>query len=230
MITNKKTVQVWNPLIRIGHWTLVVAFFIAYFTDEDLIAFHAWAGYIVGVYVLIRMFWGLVGDKYACFSNFVYSPARVFGGLRDLITRTPQHYIGHNPAGGAMVVALLISLAGTAVSGMKLYAIEENKGPFSMSAKQVQSQLQAVSVIADAKAEDNDDGDEDEESKLSVNERELSDDGENYWEKLHEALANLTLWLVFLHIAGVIASSIVDKEKLVKAMLTGKKEIDDTYK
>jgi cytochrome b len=52
---------------------------------------------------------------------------------------------------------------------------------------------------------------------------------EKRWEEIHEALVNITLLLVFLHIGGIIMSSIVDKEKLVKAMFTGKKEIDDRF-
>ncbi len=49
MTTIKKTVKVWGPLIRIGHWTLVIAFFTAYFTEDDFMNLHAWAGYIVGI-------------------------------------------------------------------------------------------------------------------------------------------------------------------------------------
>lgn len=229
MTNNKKAVQVWEPLIRIGHWTLVIAFFTAYFTEDDLMTQHVWAGYIVGAYVLIRVLWGFVGSKHARFNNFVYSPAKIFSYLKNLIACKPQHYIGHNPAGGAMVVALLLSLAGTTLTGMKLYAVEENKGPFSVSAKQVQTQIQSATLISEDKAEDNDNEDEGEESEIINNDHEVNKQGEKYWEELHELFANLTLLLVFLHIIGVVVSSYIDKEKLVKAMLTGKKQIDDTY-
>jgi cytochrome b len=225
MINDKKTLKVWEPLIRIGHWTLVIAFFTAYFTEDDFMTLHAWAGYVVGAYLLIRILWGFVGGKYARFSNFVYSPVKIIGYLKNLITRKPQHYIGHNPAGGAMVIALLLSLSATALTGLKLYAVEDNKGPFAISAIQAETQIQAFSLISVAKAEE----DEDEESELIDNEKEADKQGEAYWEELHEIFANLTLLLVFLHILGVAISSYIDKEKLVKAMLTGKKDIDDTY-
>lgn len=227
MTTIKKAVKVWSPLIRIGHWTLVIAFFTAYFTEDDFMNLHAWAGYIVGVYLLTRILWGFVGGKYTRFSNFVYAPAKVIGYLKNLLARKAQHYIGHNPAGGVMVVALLLSLTGTTFTGMKLYAVEENKGPFAITAHQVQTQIQSVSLITDAKAEDDDD--EDKEPEAINNSDKVDKEAEEFWEELHELFANLTLLLVFLHIGGVIASSIIDKEKLVKAMLTGKKEIDDTY-
>lgn len=229
MTDNKKAVQVWNPLIRIGHWTLAIAFFTAYFTEDDFITQHVWAGYIVGAYVLIRVLWGFVGGKQVRFSNFVYSPAKIFGYLKNLIMLKPQHYIGHNPAGGVMVVALLLSLVGTTLTGLKLYAVEDNKGPFAISAKQVQTHIQSASLISVAKAEDNDNEDEGEVSELTNNGHEVNEQDEEYWEELHELFANLTLVLVFLHIVGVIVSSYVDKENLVKAMLTGEKEIDDTY-
>jgi cytochrome b len=229
MTHNKKTVKVWSPLIRIGHWALVISFFTAYFTEDDFITLHVWAGYIVGAYVLIRVLWGFMGDKHVRFSDFVYSPAKIICYLKNLITRKPQHYIGHNPAGGAMVVALLLSLGGTTLTGLKLYAVDENAGPFAITAKQAQTQIHSASLISMAKAEDNDNEDEGEESKLIDNDHEVDKQSEEYWEELHELFANLTLLLVFLHIGGVIVSSYIDKEKLVKAMLTGKKEIDDTY-
>lgn len=229
MTNEKKSVKVWDPLIRIGHWTLVLAFFIAYFTEDDFMTLHVWAGYIVGAYLIIRVLCGLAGSKYARFSNFVYSPIKIFGYLKNLIMLKPQHYVGHNPAGGAMAVALLLSLLGTTLTGMKLYAVEDNKGPFAITAQQAQLQLQPVNMIAEAKAEDNDNGDEDEESDFINNDHKIDKETEEFWEEWHELFANLTLLLVFLHIAGVIVSSYIDKEKLVKAMLTGRKEIDDTY-
>jgi cytochrome b len=226
MTTIKKTIQVWSPLIRIGHWALVIAFFTAYFTEDDFMSLHAWAGYIVGMYLLIRILWGFVGGKYARFGSFIYSPGKIISYLKNLIARNPQHYVGHNPAGGAMVIALLVSLVGTTLTGMKLYAVEENKGPFAITAQQTQLQIQSVSLITEAKAEDDD---EDEESKaLNINHK-VDKQAEEFWEELHELFANLTLLLVFLHVGGVIVSSIIDKGKLVKAMLTGEKDIDDTY-
>jgi cytochrome b len=227
MTTIKKTAKVWSPLIRIGHWTLVIAFFTAYFTEDDFMNLHAWAGYIVGMYLLIRILWGFVGGTYARFSSFIYSPTKIIGYLKNLIARKPQHYIGHNPAGGAMVIALLVSLIGTTLTGMKLYAIEENKGPFAITAQQAQLKIQSVSLITEAKAEE--DNDEGEESKDLDIEHKADKQAEEFWEELHELFANLTLLLVFLHVGGVIVSSIIDKEKLVKAMITGKKDIDDTY-
>ena len=229
MTNDKKTLKVWDPLVRIGHWTLVVAFFTAYFTEDDFMALHVWAGYVVGAYVLIRVLWGFVGDKNARFTNFVYFPTKIFGYLKNLIARKPQHYTGHNPAGGAMVLALLLSLTGTTWTGLKLYAVEENKGPLAISARHVQTPIQTASLISVAKAEDNDEG-KGEEPELIDKEHNVDKQGEKYWEELHELFANLTLLLVFLHIVGVIVSSYIDKENLVKAMLTGEKEIDGTYK
>jgi len=226
-MTTKKTVKVWDPLVRIGHWTLVIAFFTAYFTEDDFLTLHVWAGYIAGAYVLIRVLWGLIGNQYARFSAFVYSPTKIFAYLKNLIARKPQHYISHNPAGGAMVIALLIGLTGTTLTGLQLYAVEENKGPFALTTSQnVDPQTPSTHLISVAKAESSN---QDEESDTVNSGHVVDKQAEDFWEELHEIFVNLTLLLVFLHIAGVIISSIIDKEKLVKAMLTGKKEIDDSY-
>lgn len=224
MKNDKKMVKVWDPLVRIGHWTLVIAFFTAYLTEDDLLTPHVWAGYIVGAYVLVRLVWGVIGTRYARFRNFLYSPAKVFEYMKNLIANKPQHYIGHNPAGGAMVAALLISLAGTAATGMKLYALDENAGPFAMAAQQIP--LHSANLVDEADAEDDD---EDKARQGLSTGHKVDKQSEEFWEELHETFANLTLVLVFLHILGVIVSSVIDKEKLVKAMWTGKKEIDDSY-
>lgn len=228
MSNEKKALRVWEPVIRIGHWTLVLAFFTAYLTEDDFMSLHVWAGYVVGVYLLTRIVWGFVGGKYARFSNFIYSPNQIMGYLKNLKAGKPQHYIGHNPAGGVMVITLLLSLLATTFTGLKLFAVEDNKGPFALSVTQVQTQIQSVSLIAAANAEDNEE-DDDEKSELIDSGYTIDKQAEEFWEELHEFFTNLTLLLVFLHIIGVVVSSYIDKEKLVKAMFTGNKDIDDTY-
>ena len=229
MTNDKRIVNVWDPLVRIGHWTLVIAFFTAYFTEDDLMEAHSWAGYTVAAIVLIRIVWGLVGSKHARFGDFIYAPSKVFAYLKNLLARKPQHYIGHNPAGGAMVIALLLSLGATTFTGMKLYAVEENEGPFAITAQQAQTHTDKASIISTANAKEEEDNDADEKSEGAKSGHVVDKQAEEYWEELHETFVNLTLLLVFLHIGGIIFSSIVDKEKLVKAMITGKKEIDDSY-
>ncbi|MFA6040298.1 MAG: cytochrome b/b6 domain-containing protein, partial [Methylophilus sp.] len=131
MSITTNTVKVWDPIVRIGHWTLVIAFFTAYFTEDDFMTQHIWAGYVVTGVVLLRIIWGLIGTQHAKFKDFIYSPSAVLAYLKGLSQRKPQHYLGHNPAGGAMVIALLVSLLITTYSGLALYAVEKNAGPFA---------------------------------------------------------------------------------------------------
>ncbi|HEX7025604.1 MAG TPA: cytochrome b/b6 domain-containing protein [Gammaproteobacteria bacterium] len=199
MNETSKWVYVWDPLVRIGHWLLVVGFFTAYFTEDHFLTQHVWAGYLVGAVVLFRIFWGFVGPKHARFSDFVVSPRRVFAYVRDLFRKGSQRYLGHNPLGGIMILALLASLIVTTWSGLVVYAYEENAGP-----------LQGWVSTGDAGGRDD----------------EAFEAAEEFWESLHEFFANFTLLLVVLHIGGVIFSSVKDRENLVKAMFTGRKRAE----
>lgn len=226
MTSYKTTVKVWDPLIRIGHWTLVAAFFTAYLTEDDFLDAHVWAGYTVGSYLLFRILWGFIGTKHARFGNFIYSPVKVIGYLRNLIALRPQHYIGHNPAGGAMVLSLLLCLTLTTVTGLKVYAEEENKGPLAANDLPTQRLETIIIPISEAQAEVEEDEDANEENERAK--KSEKNEREEVWEESHEFFANLTLLLVLVHIAGVVVSGRIDRENLVKAMITGKKEIDDS--
>lgn len=196
-------IRVWDPLVRLFHWGLVLSFTLAYFSGDEESSLHIYSGYAVLGLIAFRLLWGLIGSRNARFSSFVRSPGTVIRYLKDLAAGRPKRYLGHNPAGGWMVVALLLTLLVVTVSGLKVYAIEEGLGPLAGAAP-------ALTVISVAHADD-DEHDEDEAS-------------EEFWEEVHEVSANLMLLLIFLHVTGVIISGRLHKEQLVKAMITGKKD------
>ena len=84
-----KSIMVWDPLICGGHWIIATAFALAYFTEEDLLSVHVWAGYVVGVAVVIRTLWGFVGPNRVRFSDFIYPPRAVLAYLNDLVRSCP---------------------------------------------------------------------------------------------------------------------------------------------
>jgi cytochrome b len=122
---------VWDPFIRLFHWSLVVAFVLAYVTEDDLMTLHTWAGYSVLGLVTTRVLWGLIGSRHARFSDFIYSPATTLQFLKDTLRQKGKRYLGHNPAGGAMVIMLLLSLLVTSLTGVVLYGAEEGGGPLA---------------------------------------------------------------------------------------------------
>ncbi len=120
-MTQEREIRVWDPLVRLFHWGLVAAFATAWLTEDDWMTLHSYAGYAVGGLLLFRLFWGVIGPRYARFTDFVSSPSTVFAYLKDLAGFRAKRYIGHNPAGGAMIVALLLALIVTTVTGLLAY-------------------------------------------------------------------------------------------------------------
>lgn len=113
----KKTLRVWDPLVRIFHWSLVASFAIAWFSSDTRDAFHQWIGLIAAGLISIRIIWGFIGTPYAKFAQFVHTPANVLRYIVDILSGKEARYIGHNPAGGIMVIALLSGVAATATTG-----------------------------------------------------------------------------------------------------------------
>ena len=166
-------VLIWDVPTRLFHWLLAVSFAGAFLTAESerYRDVHVMLGYTVLGLVAFRLVWGLIGTRYARFWSFVYGPRSVLTYIKSLFTRSPQHHLGHNPAGSWAVYALLALSLLAAGSGYATY----------------------------------------------------NDFGGHWMEDVHEALANTLLAVVFVHIAGVLVSSVVHRENLVGSMLTGYK-------
>ena len=174
---------IWDLPTRVFHWLLVVCVLGAWFTAESERdrMLHLALGYSAGVLVAWRLVWGFVGSRYARFSNFVRSPAAALAYLRGYLpaarsagqTPTPiqTHYLGHNPAGGWAVLALLVLVALVVVTGWVSY----------------------------------------------------QDDSLELWGELHELVGNGIMVLVGVHVAAVIATSLLYRENLVHAMVNGYK-------
>ena len=145
-MTVQKTTEVvvWDPWVRLFHWVLVAAFCAAYLTQGEpfeaiqeqvesdwLQTIHVWAGYTVVGLLIFRLIWGFIGSPHARFSDFVRGPRQVLGYAKEVLTLRAARHLGHNPAGGAMIIGLLVALAITVISGLGLYGADQGLGPLA---------------------------------------------------------------------------------------------------
>jgi len=113
-------IRVWDPFVRAFHWALALSFAVAWLSSETMERVHDAAGYVAGALVAARIVWGFVGPGYARFSEFVRSPATVLFYLKAMAEGSERRFIGHNPAGGAMIVVLLAAMAAVVATGWLL--------------------------------------------------------------------------------------------------------------
>ena len=97
--------------MRILHWTLALAVAAAWLTKEGWGRWHEWIGYATLAIVTARAAWGFIGGDYARFAQFVRAPGETAAYARTVLVGREARYIGHNPLGGWMVVALLTMVA-----------------------------------------------------------------------------------------------------------------------
>lgn len=115
-----ETVRVWDPFVRIFHWSLVALFAVAFVTGDEIEWLHIRVGYAVAALVALRIVWGFVGTRNARFTDFVRSPRDTALYLRQAALWQAPRHLGHNPAGGIMVLALLVMIAGIATTGLAM--------------------------------------------------------------------------------------------------------------
>jgi cytochrome b len=126
MEKNQHLRRVWDPFVRFHHWALVASFALAWVSAEESMLLHEQAGYFMLVLITLRLAWGVIGTQHARFTDFIYSPAKTFAYLSSLKSGTPRHYVGHNPAGGWMIILLLVMLLATIGSGIMMEGLHES--------------------------------------------------------------------------------------------------------
>ena len=120
LVTQRSDVTVWDPFVRIFHWSLVGMFVIAFATKDTYEIIHESAGYVVLVLVALRILWGFCGSRHARFRDFLYPPHKVARFVFDSARLKAKRYIGHNPAGGLMVIVLMLTLLAVSATGVML--------------------------------------------------------------------------------------------------------------
>ena len=169
-----QAIMVWDMPVRVFHWLLVICFAGAWLSSES----ERWAmihyafGYTACLLVFIRLIWGLIGTRYARFSQFLKSPKAVLEHFMAMLRGHPHHDVGHNPAGGLVMFALMLLILLIGLTGY--LSVKEFLGNFASEA--------------------------------------------------HEVVANLVLGLVIVHIIAAIGMSVIERQNLVRSMVTGKKK------
>lgn len=109
--------RVWDPLVRVFHWTLVGCFLANAFLNNPEKALHHYIGYTVVALVALRVVWGLVGTRHARFSDFPPSIPAALGQAQDMVTGRRHIHAGHSPLGALMIYNLLLTFLAIGVTG-----------------------------------------------------------------------------------------------------------------
>jgi cytochrome b len=170
----KQAVLVWDFPVRVFHWLLVISFAGAWLTSdgEALQMIHYAFGYSACAIILFRIVWGIVGTRYARFTQFVKGPTETGQHIKSFLLGKHAPGLGHNPAGALVMISLMILILLIGLTGY--WIVKDVLGVLMSGA--------------------------------------------------HEAISNLAVGLVLLHLAAAIFMSVVQKENLVKSMFTGMKQ------
>ncbi|PNK59620.1 cytochrome b/b6 domain-containing protein [Psychrobacter sp. FDAARGOS_221] len=178
-IQDKHTIKVWDICVRFTHWVIAAGILANLAFTDDGSELHEYVGYVVVGLVVLRLIWGFIGTRYARFSNFFPTPARLKSHLKALshhqIPQNNVNNVGHNPLAALMMFALWAVIIGLGITG---YAMEAH-------------------IIAD----------------------------EDTLEDIHEVFASSLYLLVPLHVLSAILMSRLQKQNLIKSMITGNKQV-----
>ena len=119
-----RTVRVWDPLVRICHWSLALAFFANYFVNEEGEAWHRWLGYYAVVWLVVRFGWGFVARGAAAWSDFLPTPARLRAHVSALLRGADIHRLGHSPLGALVMILMMSAMLALGITGFMMEEID----------------------------------------------------------------------------------------------------------
>jgi cytochrome b len=186
-----KPVVVWDLPTRAFHWSLVALLIVTWFSGEDegwVFALHTFTGYALFLLVLFRLMWGLIGSRHSRFGDFVHPWSKVRSYVGRLLSLSPPRHVGHNPLGGWMILLLLATVLGVALTGMAAGAPLGAPGILPAGVPRALAEIM---------------------------------------EEIHEGLANFLILLAVVHVIGVLAGWLFTGENLIRAMITGDKQLDE---
>jgi cytochrome b len=193
-------VHVWDPLVRVGHWALVVCFAAVYFYS-DKFPLHVYAAYLILVVMLVRVIWGVVGPYPARFKTFLVGPKAMLEYGRDAAAGHARHTISHNPFGGVMVIGLIVVTLFCGALGVMVYSAGQEMGLLGSRVPSAwEGELFSIVVFG-----------------------ELNTIG---LKQLHHWSGNLAATLVFAHVVGNLATTIAQRSQPLLGMITGVKDAD----
>ena len=115
--TAPENVPVWDLFVRVFHWSLVACVVLNQFILEEGETAHQWVGYAASALVAARVLWGFVGSTHARFADFFPTPRSMLQHVRSLLSRRPNHHVGHNPLGAAMMLTLMVLVLSLGLTG-----------------------------------------------------------------------------------------------------------------
>ncbi|SUD90552.1 cytochrome b/b6 domain-containing protein [Psychrobacter phenylpyruvicus] len=181
---SQQQVKIWDILVRFTHWAVATGVIANLAFTKEGSNIHMFVGFMVVALVVIRLLWGLVGSKYARFSDFFPTPTRLKNHLNELKAQNLNNqsvkteHLGHNPLGALMMFALWGAIIGLGMTGYLM------------------------------------------ESQILGN--------KDLFEGIHGVLANSLYVLVPLHVISAIVMSRLQKQNLIKSMITGNKTVNKT--
>ncbi len=192
--------KVWDPIVRIGHWLIVLGFAALYF-PSDKFPLHAFAGYLIMGYMTFRIVWGFVGPRAVRFKTFLVGPSKTIRYGIDSMLGAARHTISHNPLGAWMVVWLILSMLTTGILGLMLYSAGQELGPLG---NQVPAEWEGEFFSATILGH-----------SLSLGLKDL-----------HHWTGNIAASLVTLHLVGNLWTTALHRSNPVIGMITGVKDAD----
>ena len=170
-----RAVAVWDPLVRLIHWSLALTILLNGTFIEDESTTHNWIGYIALGLVGLRLVWALIGPQHARFTAFAPNPAKALRHLRAILAGDRTIHVSHNPLGALMACNIWLSVIGIGLTGYMMTTVTYF--------------------------------------------------GIEWVEEAHEILFGWLVFSVALHVVGVGFDTWRSGVNLVRAMVTGRKNI-----